>query len=588
MKTVMKNTLTILLLSCIQLYAQLPNVKNGRIIRITDFKSHYVDTRNIDIWLPDNYSKDQLYDVLYLHDGQMLFDATNTWNKQEWRIDETMQTLINESKINATIVVGIWNNGKYRHSEYFPEAFLSDLRLDFKEDFLDTWLQNKPQSDNYLKFITEEVMPYIETNFSVNTGKKHTFIGGSSMGGLISMYAVSKYPQKFGGVMGLSTAWIGQRQPNTDIPIAAFNYFQKNMPSPLDLRVYQDHGTIETDQNYNNYQSIIDELFRDFGFKDFNYKSLVFEHTGHNETDWAKRLAIPLEYLLKKRRLQETHTGKIIHIENFKSKFIPNRNVDIWLPPDYNPQKKYPVIYAQDGQMLFDPTTTWNNQSWDVDDVISNLSANDSIPEIIVIGIFNGDSKRLEEYLPEKVINRLSKEEKAFVYAKLREKGRTDNDFVPYSDNYLKFVVEELKPYIDANYATQKEKDSTVIMGSSAGGILAAYALLEYPQIFGSAICLSSHWIGIFQTENNPFPDQLIKYFDEKLPLISNNKLFMDVADTGLDILYQPTQKRIDQLVMKYNIPKENWKTIYQKDAEHTESSWNKRLPEALKFIFNK
>jgi enterochelin esterase-like enzyme len=588
MKTVMKNTLTILLLSCIQLYAQLPNVKNGRIIRITDFKSHYVDTRNIDIWLPDNYSKDQLYDVLYLHDGQMLFDATNTWNKQEWRIDETMQTLINESKINATIVVGIWNNGKYRHSEYFPEAFLSDLRLDFKEDFLDTWLQNKPQSDNYLKFITEEVMPYIETNFSVNTGKKHTFIGGSSMGGLISMYAVSKYPQKFGGVMGLSTAWIGQRQPNTDIPIAAFNYFQKNMPSPLDSRVYQDHGTIETDQNYNNYQSIIDELFRDFGFKDFNYKSLVFEHTGHNETDWAKRLAIPLEYLLKKRRLQETHTGKIIHIENFKSKFIPNRNVDIWLPPDYNPQKKYPVIYAQDGQMLFDPTTTWNNQSWDVDDVISNLSANDSIPEIIVIGIFNGDSKRLEEYLPEKVINRLSKEEKAFVYAKLREKGRTDNDFVPYSDNYLKFVVEELKPYIDANYATQKEKDSTVIMGSSAGGILAAYALLEYPQIFGSAICLSSHWIGIFQTENNPFPDQLIKYFDEKLPLISNNKLFMDVADTGLDILYQPTQKRIDQLVMKYNIPKENWKTVYQKNAEHSELSWNKRLPEALKFIFNK
>lgn len=584
----MKNTLTILLLSCIQLYAQLPNVKNGRIIRITDFKSHYVDTRNIDIWLPDNYSKDQLYDVLYLHDGQMLFDATNTWNKQEWRIDETMQTLINESKINATIVVGIWNNGKYRHSEYFPEAFLSDLRLDFKEDFLDTWLQNKPQSDNYLKFITEEVMPYIETNFSVNTGKKHTFIGGSSMGGLISMYAVSKYPQKFGGVMGLSTAWIGQRQPNTDIPIAAFNYFQKNMPSPLDSRVYQDHGTIETDQNYNNYQSIIDELFRDFGFKDFNYKSLVFEHTGHNETDWAKRLAIPLEYLLKKRRLQETHTGKIIHIENFKSKFIPNRNVDIWLPPDYNPQKKYPVIYAQDGQMLFDPTTTWNNQSWDVDDVISNLSANDSIPEIIVIGIFNGDSKRLEEYLPEKVINRLSKEEKAFVYAKLREKCRTDNDFVPYSDNYLKFVVEELKPYIDANYATQKEKDSTVIMGSSAGGILAAYALLEYPQIFGSAICLSSHWIGIFQTENNPFPDQLIKYFDEKLPLISNNKLFMDVADTGLDILYQPTQKRIDQLVMKYNIPKENWKTVYQKNAEHSELSWNKRLPEALKFIFNK
>jgi enterochelin esterase-like enzyme len=126
-------------------------------------------------------------------------------------------------------------------------------------------------------------------------------------------------------------------------------------------------------------------------------------------------------------------------------------------------------------------------------------------------------------------------------------------------------------------------------MGSSAGGIISAYALLEYPQVFGSAICLSTHWIGIFQTENNPFPDQVVAYFDEKLPLIGKrNKIFMDVADTGLDILYHPTQRRIDQLMIKHNVPEKNWKTIYQKDAEHTESSWNKRLPEALIFIFGR
>jgi hypothetical protein len=81
----------------------------------------------------------------------------------------------------------------------------------------------------------------------------------------------------------------------------------------------------------------------------------------------------------------------------------------------------------------------------------------------------------------------------------------------------------------------------------------------------------------------------VVAYFDEKLPLIGKrNKIFMDVADTGLDILYHPTQRRIDQLMIKHNVPEKNWETIYQKDAEHTESSWNKRLPEALIFIFGR
>lgn len=585
----MKTILLTILLFSIQVFAQVPSVKNGSIVRITDFKSKFIDARNIDIWLPEHYSKDQHYDVLYMHDGQMLFDATNTWNKQEWGLDETLQKLINENQVNPTIVVGIWNNGKYRHSEYFPQVFLNEMRAEFKNEFLATYLQNKPQSDNYLRFITEELMPYVEDNFSINVGKKHTYIGGSSMGGLISMYAVSKYPEKFGGVMGLSTAWIGQQQPNTDIPIAAFNYFQKNMPSPLDLKVYQDHGTTEMDQNYANYQRIIDELFRDFGFKDYNYKSLVFEGTGHNETDWANRLAIPLEYLLKKRKLQEASIGKIVHIENFQSKYISGRNIDIWLPENYNPSNKYPVLYAQDGQLLFDATTTWNNQSWDVDDIISALSKKGSIPSLIVVGIHNGDTKRLEGYLPEKVIHRLSKKDQSFLSEKLNEKGKSKMLFTPFSDNYLKFIVKELKPYIDSTYSTQKDKENTLIMGSSAGGILSAYGMLEYPEIFGSAICLSSHWIGIFQTENNPFPAELIAYFDERLPLITkNNKIFMDVADSGLDLLYIPTQKRIDELMIKHHMPEKNWKTIYQKNAEHSELSWHERLPEALQFIFKK
>lgn len=99
----------------------LPKVSSGEIIRIDSFPSKYVTPRNVDIWLPDGFSKDEKYAVLYMHDGQMLFDASKTWNNQEWMIDETLGKLLNEDKIKKTIVVGIWNSGEGRHSDYFPQ-----------------------------------------------------------------------------------------------------------------------------------------------------------------------------------------------------------------------------------------------------------------------------------------------------------------------------------------------------------------------------------------------------------------------------------------------------------------------------------
>jgi predicted alpha/beta superfamily hydrolase len=105
----------------------LPITSFGKINRIIEFPSKYVNKRNVDVWLPDNYSSEKKYAVLYMHDGQMLFDSTTTWNKQEWRVDEVATELMNSNKTKDFIVVGIWNDGQNRHADYFPQKPYENL-----------------------------------------------------------------------------------------------------------------------------------------------------------------------------------------------------------------------------------------------------------------------------------------------------------------------------------------------------------------------------------------------------------------------------------------------------------------------------
>jgi enterochelin esterase-like enzyme len=100
-----------------------PRVSWGQVQRIPEFESNNIGKRTIDILVPDDYSghPELRYPVLYMHDGQMLFDSTQTWNKQEWGLDETITQLKKEDKIKDVIVVGIWNSGKNRHIDYIPQ-----------------------------------------------------------------------------------------------------------------------------------------------------------------------------------------------------------------------------------------------------------------------------------------------------------------------------------------------------------------------------------------------------------------------------------------------------------------------------------
>ncbi|MFN9582652.1 MAG: alpha/beta hydrolase [Bacteroidota bacterium] len=303
------------LIGCLSFFASagqpLPKVSAGKIIRMEHFKSAYAGERIIDIWLPDGYSDTVKYAVLYMHDGQMLFDSATTWNKQSWNMAATATQLMLSGKVRPFIVVGIWNSGVNRHPDYFPqlpyELFLNRTEQDTVSAQLKmTGRSNgrfKPQSDNYLRFLATELKPFIDTTYSVLPQREHTFIAGSSMGGLISLYAVCEYPEVFGGAACLSTHWPGSfTVHNNPFPLAMMLYMQQRLPDAKTHKLYFDYGDQTLDALYPTLQTNADSIMKISGYDSNNWITKYFPGDDHSERSWSKRLAIPLEFLLSTKK----------------------------------------------------------------------------------------------------------------------------------------------------------------------------------------------------------------------------------------------------------------------------------------------
>ena len=262
----------------------LSGITNGMLIR-AQLPSAYIPNRPLDIWLPSSYHEGKRHNVLYMYDGQMLFDAKSTWNGQEWRVDEIVDSLIDRQLIMPTIVVGLHNGGNQRSFEYFPQRPAANLNALFADSLfasiadaheLDT--AYAVNSDNYLKYLVEEVKPFIDTSFRVNKSRFHTAIMGSSMGGLMSMYAIGEYPEIFGTALCLSTHWPGGFAQNEQIPQVFNSYLKEHIM-------------------YGPIQKSMDEVLTNnhFTFNE-NWVTQEFIGAAHNERSWAKRIHVPLIY----------------------------------------------------------------------------------------------------------------------------------------------------------------------------------------------------------------------------------------------------------------------------------------------------
>jgi enterochelin esterase-like enzyme len=279
--------------------AQAPQqVSAGRIERLENFASKHVDARHVEVWLPPGYDGRRPHAVLYMHDGQMLFDASTTWNKKAWAVDQVAAPLLAAGRLRDFIVVGPWNNGKLRFAEYFPQAWLPKLDAVWQQQLAERALFGPPRADAYLRFLVEELKPAIDARYATRTGRDDCLLMGSSMGGLISCYGLCEYPQVFGGAACVSTHWIGGFERNEVVPAAAEAYLREKLPPPGSVRLWMDRGTAELDALYDQAQARIDRLMAAKGFKPPHFVSKVYEGGGHNETDWSRHLHEPLQFLL--------------------------------------------------------------------------------------------------------------------------------------------------------------------------------------------------------------------------------------------------------------------------------------------------
>lgn len=265
----------------------------GKLLRYVDFPTKISLSRNVDVWLPPGYDQNtkKRYAVLYMHDGQNLFDPKESPSGVEWGVDETLTRLIAEKKVRETIVVGIWNT-PYRVTEYAPQK-AADLVT--RKNIKSSALIKSPEgeSDKYLRFITSELKPFVDKHFRTKKDRKDTFIMGSSMGGLMSLYAVAEYPGVFGGAGCVSTHF----------PLGGgvmLEYMRRFLPTAKTHRIYFDYGTESLDADYEKYQLQADEIMKSKGYeKDVNWTTRKFDGADHTEKSWAKRIDQPLVFLLR-------------------------------------------------------------------------------------------------------------------------------------------------------------------------------------------------------------------------------------------------------------------------------------------------
>ena len=277
------------------------------VIRYEAMPSRFTGARNVSVWLPPDYqTSKRRYRVLYMHDGQNIFAGSHAFGGESWRVDAAMEARAAEDPDHAAIVVGVWNT-KMRAQDYTPtgieKAMDSELRTRAIEEN-----GGASGADGYLRFLVEELKPMIDRDYRTKSDPASTFIMGSSMGGLISAYAICEYPHVFAGAGCLSTHWPivcrGQvyktHTCDTQAMIKAITtYLDQKLPRPGTHHIWMDHGTQNLDSIYAPYQQAVDQMFTAKGWRQgVDFESRIYDGADHNEASWRARLKEPLAFLL--------------------------------------------------------------------------------------------------------------------------------------------------------------------------------------------------------------------------------------------------------------------------------------------------
>jgi len=254
-------------------------------LRLHQFRSRiFRNTRYVRVWLPPGYddpaNAEHRYPVLYLNDGQNLFEASTSFTGVEWQVDETADRLIREGVIPPMMIVGLDNAGKDRMREYMPHRSFNPVIL-------------RVHGSRYPSFLIKEIMPFVARNYRVAAGPENTGLGGSSLGALISLYTAAVWPGLVGRLLLESPAlWASNRQ------IIRQSREVKRWPD----RVFLGIGTNELGRKDRN-QSVVDDVrelagvLRRAGLEENRLRMVIEDGGTHHESAWARRFPEALAFL---------------------------------------------------------------------------------------------------------------------------------------------------------------------------------------------------------------------------------------------------------------------------------------------------
>lgn len=267
-------------------------------------------------------------------------------------------------------------------------------------------------------------------------------------------------------------------------------------------------------------------------------------------------------------------TDRFLRYDIVDSEFVESRRVDVWLPPGYDEgTDSYRVIYAQDGQNLFDATTAFVGVDWRLHDAVARLSTEETCQPAIVVGIWN-TADRIAEYMPQKPLQGDRCE-------RIRTRFAKRYGSEPMSDNYLRFMVTELKPLIDKSFRTRTSPGDTILLGSSMGALVSLYGFCEYPDVFANAVCMSTSWtIG---------GKSVITYLREAVPPADTRKIYFDYGSEAQIGAYEKHQHEVDRIFHRKKYVRDvNFMVQRFPGDPHSEDAWRDRVDVPLRFVLHR
>ncbi len=243
-------------------------------------------------------------------------------------------------------------------------------------------------------------------------------------------------------------------------------------------------------------------------------------------------------------------TGDVEYIRGMGEGDILPRDIVILLPEGYkNSDERYPVLYMHDGQNIFDPSTVGFGVDWQVDEALDSLTRQGKVEKMIVVGIYNSQNRR-DEY-----------------------------SNCPLGNDYMKFVVNKVKPVIDSLYRTRPGREFTSTAGSSMGGLISFMLLWEYNDVFSKAGSFSP----AFKIDRFDYVSTVKRSGDKK----KNFKLYIDNGGLGLEARLQPGVNEMISLLKELGYREgTDFITVFDPNAEHNEAAWAKRVPNFLIKMF--